>query len=157
MYDKPFKNDGQKQRKKRKKPKKSRGAALVHMLYAVNTVAVYAVNTLAGCVLPYAAYVDTACARSVMGVTLAEEMFEYCTEHDWPIEKVSETEPFRFGPGNRILSAYASVVCVIWGGQLIVLRISVIPRKNVPCLISKHVCRRLGANIDLEDMKFVLK
>ena len=103
-----------------------------------------------GVSVPFPAYVDTACAKAVGSDQEAKSLMKYCKEHQWPYAQQKEKEPFRFGPGSRIWSSYALILPVVWAGTTVVLRISIID-KNVPFLLSKHVFKRLGASIDLED------
>ena len=69
---------------------------------------------------------------------------------------MEDREPFRFGPGKRIWSEKALVLAMLWGGQVVVLRISIVP-PEVPCLISKPVFKRLGAILDLDSNVMTLK
>jgi hypothetical protein len=65
-----------------------------------------------------------------------------------PCERVSELEPFRFGPGARLVSKYALVLPVFWCNKQYVIRISII-EKEVACLLSKRVLETVGAVIDI--------
>ena len=81
---------------------------------------------------------------------------EYCRLNDWPLKVVAEQEPFRFGPGNRIWSEEAIIVPVVWASQVVLLRISVLPKK-VPCLLSKTVFKTLRCALDLDDNEAIFK
>ena len=72
----------------------------------------------------FTAYVDTACAKSVIGADNADDI--HCKTHRWPFALVDEREPFRFGPGKRIWSEKALVLGVLWGQAVVVLRISIV-------------------------------
>ena len=113
-------------------------------------------TTVDGQELPFVAYVDTACAKSVVGGSAASLLLEYCQKVQWPCEEVPDHEPFRFGPGKRIWSTRALVFAVTWGDHSVVLRVSVID-PDVPFLLSKGVFKRLGAQIDLESNECVFK
>jgi len=139
-YSEAFKN----------KPKKDRrhGVHVVeHDVYAVS---------LAGVTLSHAAYVDTACAKSVVGTANSGELIQYCKDNQWPVLVVNENEPFRFGPGKRMWSEQAVVVPVCWAKQIVVLRISIVDHE-VPFLISKYVFKSLGALIDLDANEVTFK
>ena len=115
----------------------------------------YITSTL-GVDLMFTAYVDTACAKSVIGLENANDIVDYCKNNHWPYALVEEREPFRFGPGKRIWSEKALVLGVLWGQAVVVLRISIV-ENDVPCLISKFVLKQLGAVIDLESNHVVFK
>ena len=106
--------------------------------------------------LPYVAYADTACAKSVVGQDNAEALIRCCRDQAWPYARVSDEEPFRFGPGKRIWSTEALVVPVIWAQQTVLLRFSIV-QANVPFLVSKFVFKKLGGVIDLESNELRLK
>ena len=84
--------------------------------------------------LPYAALVDTACAKSVMGDEEAQMLIEAFRADGWPVKVVDDTEPFRFGPGKRIWSEKAVVFVVVWGGKVVLLQISILKAKIPPLL-----------------------
>ena len=147
MFDKPFSNDkkkGHKARKKKKKKKTRKKRA--HVAF---------VTTTKGTNLPYVAYADTACAKSVGGQSETDELVAYCDKVGWPYKLVPDKEPFRFGPGKRIYSRQALLLAVIWAQNVIVLRISIVP-PSVPFLISKFVLKRLGGILDLDNNNLVL-
>ena len=114
------------------------------------------VNTLLGTCLPFAAYVDTACAKCVVGQQNAGGLIDFCKSVSWPYRVVEDHEPFRFGPGPRIWSQKALIVVVRWGQQVILIRFSIV-KQHVPFLVSKYVCRRLGAVVDLDANVLMLK
>ena len=68
---------------------------------------VFAVTTVDRLFIPFAAYVDTACAKSCISDTEFEDIKKYCKTVGWPWKVVREHEPFRFGPGSRIWSEEA--------------------------------------------------
>ena len=140
-FNKPFKK-GQRGKGQGKKSQRSYVTFMepCHEVYAM---------TVNGQELPFVAYVDTACAKSVVGSSAASLLLEHCQEVQWPCEEVPDHEPFRFGPGKRIWSTKALVFAVTWGGHTVVLRVSVVD-PDVPFLLSKGVFKRLGAQIDLE-------
>ncbi len=114
------------------------------------------VVTLNGLDLPYVAYVDTACARSVTGQENADALVSYCKANNWPYLLTADHEPFRFGPGKRIWSQQAVIVIVCWGGIVFGIRFSIVP-PQVPFLISKYVFKRLACKIDLDDNELEFK
>jgi hypothetical protein len=143
---KPFKKH------KRKKPKfrlvnKRKRSHKAHQVY---------VTTQNGTELPHAAYGDTACAKSVGGEEAAVKLMKHIDDHGGQYALVDEKEPFRFGPGKRIWSKRALVVTVNWGGQVVVLRFSLV-EQDVPFLISKYVFKRLGGVLDLDANTLTLK
>ena len=69
---------------------------------------------------------------------------------------VKDREPFRFGPGKRIWSEEAILVVTKWGGQVVVVRFSIV-EKDVPFLISKFVMKRLGSLVDMEENRLVFR
>ena len=88
-----------------------------HLVYAV---------TVGGLDLKFAAYVDTAAAKSVAGKNEADALVEECKRRGWPFVFVDEHEPFRFGPGRRVWSDTALVLAVVWAKVVVILRISII-------------------------------
>ena len=46
----------------------------------------------------FPALVDTACAKSVSRKPEAQALLDYCEENNWPVRKVEDEEPFKFGP-----------------------------------------------------------
>ena len=96
------------------------------------------------------ALVDTACAKTVAGFDFAKQLGDLAKQQGFALERVDEAEPFRFGPGKRILSSGALLVLVCMQGRTIILRVSIID-KPVPCLISRPVLKRLGCVIDLDN------
>ena len=157
MANQPFPSKsgkGNKPQKKKKKPKKKyrkrypkRRRTQAHDVHVV---------TLNGLELPHVAYVDTACARCVVGQAPADGVISFCKAHNWPYKLVTDHEPFRFGPGRRIWSEMALIIAVIWGGVTVVIKFSIVP-PLVPFLISKYVFKRLRANIDLDVNELTLK
>ena len=105
-------------------------------------------TTLAGQELSFVAYVDTACAKSVVGQAEADALEKHCKAVEWPCVRVPESEPFRFGPGKQMWSEWALVFAVVWAEHVVVLRVSVVS-PDVPFLLSKSVFKRLGAQIAL--------
>ena len=106
--------------------------------------------------LKFCMYVDTAAAKSVMCTEMKNAIVKECVRRNWPYRVVEENEPFRFGPGKRIWSEEALIIAANWGGVVVILRLSVIDH-SIPTLLSKHVFRRLGAIIDLNDYVLRLK
>ena len=100
----------------------------------------------------YPAYVDTACAKSVMGGSGAMDIMAYCDKNEWPYRTVEEAEPFKFGPGERIMSKFALLLPVKWAGVTVLIRISVIAQR-IPILLSKYLFKKLGAVLDLDENK----
>ena len=94
------------------------------------------------------ALVDTACAKSVCGRPWAEDAVRKCEDAGVKVTRVPEDEPFRFGPGKRVVSTEAVLLPVVWGGHTFLVRVSVVG-KDVPCLLSTCVLRQLGAIVDL--------
>ena len=117
---------------------------------------VYVTVTVDNVKIQFAAYVDTACAKSCMSHAEFTDIKQYCEDNDWPCRVVTEKEPFRFGPGTRIWSEEALIIPVVWANQVVVLRISVIP-KRVPCLLSKTVFKTLRCALDLDDNEAIFK
>ena len=91
--------------------------------------------------------IDTACAKTVAGETWADEVMAYCEAEGLPYRKVDESEPFRFGPGAKIWSEYDLIIPILWSSTTLLLRVSVVA-KEVPCLISRPVMKRLGGVVD---------
>ena len=91
----------------------------------------------------YFLLLDTACAKSVAGAPWAEQLCKKMAELGVEVRRVAESEPFRFGPGNRIKSTYALLIPICWSSQCFVLRVSIVP-KDVPCLMSRPAMGRLG-------------
>ena len=114
------------------------------------------VVTLRGYKLPFVAYADTACAKSVTGRVNAEMLQEWCRSKSWPVKIVEDKEPFKFGPGKRIWSTSAILVVTKWGNQTVVVRFSIVD-KEVPFLISKFVMKRLGSVIDMDENYILFK
>ena len=110
----------------------------------------------AGIDLMVTAYVDTACAKSVIGADNADDIVDYCKTNHWPYAFVEERETFCFGPGKQIWSEKALVLAVLWGQAVVVLRVSIV-ENDVPCLISKFVLKQFGAVVDLESNHVVFK
>jgi hypothetical protein len=92
--------------------------------------------------------VDTACATPVAGRMWADDIEAYMQPCGLPCERVSKLEPFRFGPGARLVSKYALVLPVLWCNKQYVIRISIV-EEEVPCLLSKRVLEAVGAVIDM--------
>ena len=63
--------------------------------------------TVAGETVRGYALVDTACAKTVAGHSWTQDFLSALNEKGLPWLKVPESEPFRFGPGPRILSKEA--------------------------------------------------
>ena len=57
-------------------------------------------------------------------------------------------------PVNK--SQRAVIVAVVWGQCNLLIRFSIV-KHDVPFLISKHVCLRLGAVVDFHDNVLILK
>lgn len=112
--------------------------------------------TPVGLELTFVAYVDTACAKSVVGSEVADELVKHCNSVNWLCETVPDREPFRFGPGKRIWSEKALVFVVVWGRHMVVLRVSVV-QPHAPCLLSKPVFQMLGGVIDLAESTVTFK
>ena len=93
------------------------------------------------------ALIDSACAKSVCGRPWAEDAISKCEAAGIRVSLVEEEEPFRFGPGSRIIAHQALLLPVVWGGHTFIVRISVV-EKDVPCLLSTGVLRRLGGILD---------
>ena len=106
--------------------------------------------------LQFPAYVDTACAKSVMGCSEAMEIMTCCDKHGWPYATVPEAEPYKFGPGDRIVSKFAMIFPVRWANVIVVVRISVISQR-IPILLSKYLFKKLGAVLDLADNEVTFK
>ena len=70
---------------------------------------------------------DVACAKSVGGNSWAQTGMQILRDLRVKFDRVFESEPFRFGPGNEVYSEYALLVPVCWGGFTVILRISVVP------------------------------
>ena len=66
--------------------------------------------TVNGLDLRFAAYVDTAAAKSVAGRKEADASVAECKLRGWPFVFVDEHEPFRFGP----LDAYGQERLWLW-------------------------------------------
>ena len=155
MKTQPFKKKDPHKKHKRKKCKKRVPKMQRLRKKKKRSHRVY-VETVTGVDLPYVAYADTACAKSVVGEENARAIVKFCEENSWPHAIVEDKEPFRFGPGKRIWSEKALVLSLLWGGQVVILRISIVP-PEVPCLISKFVFKRLGAVLDLDSNTLLLK
>ena len=100
--------------------------------------------------------VDTACAKTVAGRPWADKIREIYEQRGAVLKQIPESEPFRFGPGRRILSRCALLVPCSLGGVTLVLRVSIVER-DVPCLLSRRALKSLGAIINFDDGNMVLK
>ena len=69
---------------------------------------------------------------------------------DWPYRTVEEAEPFKLGPGERIMSKFALLLPVRWAGVTVLIRVFVIAQ-SIPTLLSKYLFKRLGAVLDLDE------
>ena len=54
----------------------------------------------------------------------------YHERFGYTVQTVSEREPFRFGPGERIFSDHAVLIPCQWGQHTVILRISVVDRDD---------------------------
>ena len=102
-FREPFKPGQRGGKAKGKKAYRSHVTFMDHEIYA---------TTVDGQELPFVAYVDTACAKSVVGGSAASLLLEHCQKVQWPCEEVPDHEPCRFGPGKRIWSTKAVVFAV---------------------------------------------
>ena len=98
------------------------------------------------------ALLDTACAKSVAGEPWAQAIVPYYARHfNHHIVRVSEAQPFRFGPGPRITSTYALIIPLVWKGHIALWRVSIVA-KDVPPLMAKKVLKTLQAQISFKAM-----
>ena len=68
----------------------------------------------------------------------AEDAVRRCEDTGVKVACAPEEEPFRFGPGHRIIAKEALLLPVVWGGHTFIVRVSVVD-KDVPCLLSTGV------------------
>ena len=88
------------------------------------------------------ALIDTACAKTVAGRAWAEDTKAEYTRRGIKLVMVPESEPFRFGPGERIWSKEALIVPLYWESSVFAVRVSIVER-DVPCLISRRTLKGL--------------
>jgi len=60
---------------------------------------------------------DTACAKTVAGYDWWSDMQQYIAQHGGYYRVVAECEPFRFGPGKRVMSTHAVVIAISVQGR----------------------------------------
>ena len=94
------------------------------------------------------AIVGTACAKHVAGKRWFEGYRDWTRgKFSYEVVTCSEREPFKFGPGRRLMSICAALLPFQVGKEQLVLRASIIER-GVPLLIGKPVLQSLAAHID---------
>ena len=112
---------------------------------------------IAGTKVRHLMLVDTACARSVAGDDWYLSYTEAMSELGWPVPTVAEAQPFKFGPGEKILSAKVILVAIpIKTGCVVYVRVSIIDRP-LPCLLSQPALRALKGNISFATMKMTFQ